>query len=326
VLDNPAPASLAASIEKLVLAEDSTAPADLEPPGEEHPPGTFTAAGAGPELPADFESVYRMMCASGRAAAAWDMVGAAAGLRSMVTVDGGLEPWVTGGMRLVSGSQQPALVCFPAVVSLGGPAEYRNFAAPFSGMRDVFHVVQPGFRDGEPLPADLTVAAEVGARAVRQLVPSGPVVLCGRSFGGWIAHAAAERLAEAGDPPAGLILLDTFWPGEEFNRKFVPRTLRRLVDRQNDLGTDLGITRLTAIGWYLGLLARWRPERGTVPTLYLHPADQTPAEQHLRRHGWRLPHTAVAVTGDHFSILDQDASTTAEAIEAWLPTLGKRQR
>ncbi|MFC3456341.1 type I polyketide synthase [Amycolatopsis speibonae] len=269
-------------------------------------------------LPGDFETLYRLLCAGGHAENAWEMVGAVARLRSFFTAADAPEHLGTGGFRHVTGRHQPTLVCLPAIVSLAGRAEYRNLAAPFAGIRDVVQLDEVGCRDGEALPADLDALVA----NVLQRVPDGPVVLCGRSFGGWLAHAVATRLAEAGRPPDGVILLDTFWPGEEFVRTFTPRALRRLADRQHELGTTLGLARLTAIGWQLRLLADWRPEPSGVPTLSVLPEEQTPVEQRLHGAGWRLPHTEVQVPADHFSILDGDAGATAEAVETWLAPLG----
>jgi hypothetical protein len=34
---------------------------------------------------------------------------------------------------------------------------------------------------------------------------------------------------------------------------------------------------------------------------------------------WPLPHEAVDIPGDHYTVLSHDAETTAAAIRAWLP-------
>jgi hypothetical protein len=313
VLDNRTPEALADQLMGYLQPQAApTQPVAVGTPAAEPEP----RSGSG--LPTGFEALYRQLCARGFTESAWEMVSKVAQLRPVFTAQDDLGEATSGGFRLVVGRQEPTLVCVPSVVSLAGRAEYKNFAAPFSGMRDVVQLGEIGFRDGEKLPADLDALVAAQIQAVRRRVPAGPVVLCGRSFGGWIAHAMAERMTELGDAPAGVVLLDTFWPGEEFVRKFIPRTLRRLVDRQDELGTELGMSRLTAIGSYLRMLAAWEPVHHAVPTLYVLPEDQTSIEQHLRSGGWRLPHTEIAVAADHFSILDGDASATADAVETWL--------
>ena len=293
-------------------------PAQQEPA---RPDDVEPASASASELPGGFESMYRRLCQRGQAEAGWDMVHAAATLRSQFRADDDLSAMPLAGFRQVVGRLQPTLVCVPSVVSLAGRAEYKKFAAPFSGMRDVIQLGEPGFRDGETLPADIDALVAAYLEVIRRRVDTDPIVLCGRSFGGWIAHAMACRLADLGKPPVGIVLVDTFWPSEEFVRKFIPRTLRRLADRQEELGTELGMTRLTAIGWYLRMLAGWQPRSNAVPTLYLLPDDQTSIEQHLRSGGWRLPHTELSVPTDHFGIMDGDAPVAAAAVEEWLSTI-----
>ena len=315
VFDHRTPRSLGAHILDHLRAHGPI-PAVAQPAGSS--PETEAPAPAGQELPDGFESMYRRMSTQGQPEAAWDMVVGAARLRSTFSAMDPLDPHTSGGFRHVVGRQDPTIVCFPSVVSLAGRAEYKKFAAPFSGMRDVIQLGEPGFRDGESLPADLDALAAAYIGVIGELSDDEPVLLCGRSFGGWMAHVVGAQLAELGRPPVGVVLIDTFWPGEEFVSKFIPRTLRRLGDRQEELGTELGLSRLTAIGWYLKLLRDWQPGPSGLPTLYLLPEDETSIEQHLRSGGWKLPHTQMRVAADHFSIMDADASQTAAAVEEWL--------
>ncbi|MEU9456778.1 acyltransferase domain-containing protein [Streptomyces sp. NPDC048277] len=273
-------------------------------------------------LPTGFEAVYRGLTAKGEPEAAWDMVLSAARLRTTFHAKDDLGGLNLAAFRHATGRQDPTLVCIPSVVALAGRAEYKKFAAPFNGMRDVVQLSEPGFSDGEELPQDLDALVAAYTEAIHRHTGDGPIALCGRSFGGWIAHRVGARLVELGRPPVGVVLIDTFWPGEEFVTKFVPRTLRRLVDRQRELGTELGVSRLTAIGWYLRMLREWCPEPSGLPTLYLIPEDETSIEQHLRSGGWQLPHTEVRVPADHFSVMDADAGETAAVVEEWLSGLG----
>jgi pimaricinolide synthase loading module/candicidin polyketide synthase FscA len=314
VFDHKTPRSLADHILDHIRSNDPSGGASEPAPQQ----GEGTSAPPGRELPDGFEAMYRRLSARGESEAAWNMVVSAARLRATFAATDSLDQENLPGFRHVVGRQSPTIVCVPSVVSLAGRAEYKKFAAPFSGMRDVIQLGEPGFRDGEKLPADLDALAAAHIAAIHRLAGDEPILLCGRSFGGWIAHVIGCRLAEMGSPPVGVVLIDTFWPGEEFVTKFIPRTLRRLGDRQEELGTELGMSRLTAIGWYLNLLREWQPAPSGLPTLYLLPEDETSIEQHLRSGGWKLPHVEVRVPADHFSIMDADATEPAAAVEEWL--------
>jgi hypothetical protein len=43
--------------------------------------------------------------------------------------------------------------------------------------------------------------------------------------------------------------------------------------------------------------------------------------QHDWRAHWPVPHDVIDIAGDHGSVLDEDAPTTAAAIRTWLRTL-----
>ena len=147
-----------------------------------------------------------MLCGAGTPESAWQMLPSMARLRSLHSGDS-LHPVV---VQLAKGEDKPKIVCFPSILSVGGRAEYERLAAPFSGLRNVHHIELPGYRDGEPLPATLDALLEAMVNTVSRIAEDGPVVLAGRSYGAWIAHLTACRLAEAGRVPTGVVLLDTY--------------------------------------------------------------------------------------------------------------------
>ncbi|MER7880981.1 thioesterase domain-containing protein [Streptomyces solisilvae] len=79
-------------------------------------------------------------------------------------------------------------------------------------LRAVSAVRHPGFEPGEALPATLDALVTAQAIAVRAAAAEGPLVLLGRSAGGWVAHAVAERLESEGAAPAAVVLVDTYPP------------------------------------------------------------------------------------------------------------------
>jgi cyclohexanecarboxylate-CoA ligase len=253
-------------------------------------------------LPAGFEQVYRRLCASGASGAAADMLREVSRLRPVYT-----GPTPLRAVRLAAAPDDAVLICFPSVLPLSAPTEYARFAAALNGRHEVHAIPQPGFADDEPLPADLDALAQAHVAAVGALTAGRPYVLCGHSSGGWIAHLVAEQLTER--PPMGVVLLDSFWPSSGFLRQDLPRLLEELHRRQDQVGiTEVGMTRLTAMGGYLRLLDAWSPAVLTVPVLHVAAARDGAA--------WRLPHTAAQSPGDHFTMLDLAADTVGNWLQA----------
>ncbi len=80
---------------------------------------------------------------------------------------------------------------------------------------------------------------------------------------------------------------------------------------------------LAALGAYTRMTRAWHPEPTDVPTLLVRAGEPLPplgagAGDGDRRASWPAPHTAVDVRGDHWSMNEEHARTTAEAIRAWL--------
>jgi aspartate racemase len=65
-----------------------------------------------------------------------------------------------------------------------------------------------------PVLHDLEEMAAYYVREIRALQPAGPYYLAGHSFGGRLAFAIAQLLAQAGEPIGLLVLMDTFAPGQ----------------------------------------------------------------------------------------------------------------
>ena len=61
---------------------------------------------------------------------------------------------------------------------------------------------------------------------------------------------------------------------------------------------------------------------GLVATLLVAAAEPLAAADTAEPAPWPLPHTEVTAPGNHFSLIEDHAATTAEAVRGWLPENG----
>ncbi|MFC3522223.1 SDR family NAD(P)-dependent oxidoreductase [Streptomonospora nanhaiensis] len=296
-------------------AADAVSPAGPAAPGA--PPGA-------PAPPADggdegVVALFRRSCATGRTAQGLDLLRAAARLRPIfeTAADLGAPP---APVRLAPPAPgRPRLVCLPSLVMISGAHEYARFAAALRGRHEVAVLPHPGFAAGEPLPGDVAAVVDVQTDAVLRACGAEPAVLVGRSSGGWIAHAVAERLERRGHRPAGLVLLDTPLPDAPV---LLPVIETGIMARDTELGLA-DAARATAMAAYLDLFAAWAPRKVGAPTAQVRPADPVPdrrgapQDPALWRLPWPLPHDTVEVPGDHLTMLEAHAESTAAAVAAW---------
>ncbi|WP_459247692.1 thioesterase domain-containing protein [Streptomyces youssoufiensis] len=167
----------------------------------------------------------------------------------------------------------------------------------------------PGFRPGEPLPASLDALLDALAGAVRSAVGDEPFAVVGYSSDGLLAHAVAERVGAR-----AVVLLDSR-PLDAYRAADSERLLAGLAARADYLD-DI---RLTAMGGYLRLLAGVSPQPHGRPTLLVTAAERE-AEPLAP---WPLPHAEVSAPGDHFTLIEEHAETTAKAVGTWLAELGQ---
>jgi polyketide synthase 7 len=270
-------------------------------------------AGAVPDSPAtpggSLTALFRQAVAQGRAAEFTELLIQAARFRPVFTAGEGPE---VAAVRLADGAG-PHLICLPSALAASGPHQFARFAAGLGGHR-VTALALPGFQPGEPLPADLDALVAALADAAARAAGDGPFALAGYSSGGLLAHAVAGRLERSGARPRAVVLVDSR-PLDETAAAGRPELLAGLAARLEQSG-GADDTRLTAMGGYLGLLAGAAPEPVAAPTLLVAAAEPLPGGG---RHGaWPLPHTAVEVPGDHFTVIEEHAGSTAAAVAAWL--------
>ncbi|MFF3956552.1 type I polyketide synthase [Streptomyces sp. NPDC001890] len=286
-------------------------------PGVGAPPDRRVRVAEAPYAEESLDSLgalFRTACARGRS---WDgmvLLTVAARLRPVFDRAGAPgaahEP-----VMLAAGGTGARLVCSPALSALSGPQEYARLGAGLRGLRPVSAVRHPGFEPREALPATLNAFVTAQVAAVRAAATEGPPVLLGRSAGGWVAHAVAERLESEGTAPAAVVLVDTYPPGHGDRGQALSAMTSDMLRRAAEFA-PASTDRLTAMAGYFELFSGWKPGPLACPTLYVRARDMLPGAGSAP--DWSLPHAEITVPGDHFTMLEEHARTTALAIHEWL--------
>ncbi|WP_225840406.1 thioesterase domain-containing protein, partial [Streptomyces sp. NK08204] len=291
--------------------------------------GSSAPAPARAEGGSTIESLFRQAVADGQPIAGTQLLMAAARLRPSFSTPAelGTAPKL---VRLSRGGGSPQLICFPSLVAVSGPREYARFAAGFRGRRDVVVLPEPGFVKGELLPASIEAIVEMQAEAVLRCAGDSPLALVGRSSGGWIAHEVARLLEQRGVPAAAVVLLDTFLPRGEALPWIQTNLTGQMFEREKMLGA-MDEVRLTAMGGYMRLFADWYPEPGATPVLSVEARESFSAGAEGAEGAgggatasapessvWGPDHVTLHVAGDHFTMMEDHAISTAEAVDEWL--------
>ncbi|MFJ2004519.1 SDR family NAD(P)-dependent oxidoreductase [Streptomyces chartreusis] len=196
-------------------------------------------------------------------------------------------------------------------------------AEQFKGERDLFLLEHPGFgTDRAAVPHSMAALVRAHAETVRSLPTDEAPVLVGYCAGGVVAHAVARHLAHMGHAPVGVVLIDTH---AGVLRRDDPRGLALMsagAALPADIVDELDDALLIAGGGYARVLENWQPEPSPVPTLLLrgrptsHMREADPERDWQPQ--WPLPHDSADLPGDHYSVLNRDADSTAAAIRTWL--------
>jgi pimaricinolide synthase PimS1 len=225
-------------------------------------------------------------------------------------------------VRLSSGPAEQRILAFPAPLALCGPQQYTKLGRAFRDVRDVMVLTIPGFVGKEELPADLPVALEDHAVAIQRANEgsAAPPVLMGYSSGGKFAHGLAAHLERTGRPVAAVVLLDSYPVDGTLPSPQVEGVLLTLLNSP-EWRVYLNDTRLTAMGWYVELALTWPLEPIEAPILLVRAEE--PMAGALQDEGdwrpkWPVEHDLVDVPGDHYSMLQENADSTMEAVEKWL--------
>ncbi|GLY39327.1 hypothetical protein Amsp01_053510 [Amycolatopsis sp. NBRC 101858] len=305
VFDFPAPEDLAAHL-RAELNVTSAAPAK-------------STVDSGETLSA----LFRTACELGKMKEGFELLQNAALLRPTfdAAADLARQP---GSVQLAAGERTPKLICFSSYVALAGVHQYARFASPFRGDLDVHALPAPGFVKGEALPNSVRAVAEVQADSVLRAAAGAPFVLLGSSSGGMLAHAAAELLEERGTPPLAVVLLDSYLPREDSPLdRFRDELFGGMFDRE-EVFAPMDVARLSAMSWYFRLMAGWAPAKLSVPLLLVRSSEPPVADERLAPEEWQThwdtADTVVDVPGNHFTMVEDHAVTTAETVRGWLET------
>ncbi|MEU1518320.1 type I polyketide synthase [Streptomyces sp. NPDC005811] len=272
-------------------------------------------------------ALFRGACEQGRIDDGFALLQAVAELRPVFESPADVTDR-PAGLRLAAGDDGPALICFSSYVALAGVHQYARFAAAFRGRQDVWALPTPGFGRGEPLPATLDVVAATQAEWVLRCADGRPFVLTGSSSGGILALAAARHLERAGHPPLAVVLLDTYMPRADspFTR-FSAQMLGGMFDRES-MFAHMDTDRLSAMSWYIRMIGEWDPGELSAPVLLVRPAEPPvspdgpePLAPGEWQSSWEGADRVVDVPGNHFTMMESHAATTAGALADWIATV-----
>ncbi|WP_203794611.1 alpha/beta fold hydrolase [Actinoplanes derwentensis] len=275
----------------------------------------------GPAAAGTLSVMFREASATGRSGEFFQVLTSAAAFRPAFHGSADL-PRPVEVVRLATGADGPALICLPSILAISGPHQYVRFAGVLRGHRTVAAIAAPGFGRGELLPA--TVGAVIGVQADAALATAGdqPIVLVGHSSGGMLAHGVAAELESRGVTVDALVLIDIYSHDVEALAGIQPVLSAGMIEREDGY-VPMDDTRLTAMGGYVRLFHGWQPVPVKAPTLLVRAAE--PMFGWSRdgdwRSSWTLPHSVADTPGNHFSVMEEHALTTARTVDTWLSGL-----
>ena len=265
--------------------------------------------------------LYRSACERGLVAEGIDLLRAAAKLRPMI-----YNPEEFGKpikpVQLARGSMKPTLVCLPPIVAPSGPHNYAHLAAPFDKIRDVVAFAHPGFGDGEPLPASRELLVKMHADAIREHLGDTPFALAGYSSGGWVTNSIAAHLESLDVFPTTVIFLDCLpLRHRVWDKMYKP--LQTLAVREQGFGLTTD-DQLTAMACYFDHFEDWKPEPIKAPIVLIRATEPIPewrgdslVKEYFWKAEWDIPLEIMEVPGDHFTLMNENANSTAAALQQW---------
>ncbi|WSX55719.1 type I polyketide synthase [Streptomyces sp. NBC_00986] len=274
--------------------------------------------GAGRSLPA----LYRKVCETGDVVSAMHLL-VTASIGAPVFGPEEAARHALPPLRLAAGTRGPALVCVPGFAGNLGRPWYAGLAPCFEGERDVFEVRHSGIDDGDAVARDLESLTEAHVTAVRHQLGDRRYVLVGHSMGGTAAHALATRLTDAGVPPAGLVLIDSYHvtPDREAEPWLLSLPARIPLTVGERFDTMVDDLTLLALGAYTRMFRGWQPEHTEVPTLLVRASEPLADMPREWRSSWPGVRDTVDTAGTHLSVMEEDAATTAKVVRDWIDAL-----
>jgi thioesterase domain-containing protein/acyl carrier protein len=219
---------------------------------------------------------------------------------------------------LVDPGAAARLVFFNPVAPLNGSSALSVLAQKLPGQLRVSALASPGFGSEEKMPATGTALISMHADTITDFVGDTPFLLGGHSSGGLIAYEVARELIARGKTPRGLILLDTYTA-----HKFVTANLETVFTQAvfaqaSKLQIPIDGYRLSAAVWINTLFRDWEPVPLPVPSLLVRATHHADADADDWQTSMDYISSTVDVPGNHFSIVNEYAESTAQAIGRWL--------
>jgi pimaricinolide synthase PimS1 len=212
------------------------------------------------------------------------------------------------------------LIFLSTPMATAGVHQYARIAGHLRGKRTVLALPVVGFEAAEPLPATVEAALDAMTMSVGRAAGDRPYVLAGYSSGGLFAQAVAGRLEREGHGPQGVVLLDTYRIEDDDKEDVFGRLAAGLLDAESAFG-GFTAARLTGMSRYLDLMPAVPLDDIATPVLFVRPAElfYTPQDaEQVWQADWDSAESVVTVPGNHFTLVEDDAASTAAAIESWL--------
>jgi acyl transferase domain-containing protein/surfactin synthase thioesterase subunit/acyl carrier protein len=225
---------------------------------------------------------------------------------------------------IARGQELPELICIPSIVNQLGPHQFLRIAGALEGKSNVSAVSLPGLDGHDRLPASLTVAADAIAAAVMRTVADRPYALLGYSTGGDIAHAVAQTLEHDGVAPVGFVWLDTYLIDHAEPPQLFSAMMRLLLEENRGAAEPLEDRQVLAMGAYMRMLDEGVEGTIEAPSLLIRADERLGGD--MRDRMSRAADETIEVVGDHFTIVEEHAESTAMAIDAWLSEMALSER
>jgi acyl transferase domain-containing protein/thioesterase domain-containing protein len=277
----------------------ATAPAAVATAGRPAPSGSLTTLVRRAHEQGQLSDTVLMLAQASRFQRSYDQVADADQAAPLLVSDG---------------SPTPRLVCIPSFLAGSGPHQFARLATAFPRRRKVSALTLPGFRTGAPLAASWQLAVDTLADAVARSVGSDPFVLVGHSIGGVLAHSVAQTLVGTGCSPSGVAMLDTFDPSSDRTDEMFGWAMGEILALDHEF-LFLTDEQLLAMGSYLRMLPEWKAAPAGVPSLLVR-ADRSDGRASWP--AWTAADQLVGVAATHFSMLDEDADATVQALDTWI--------
>jgi thioesterase domain-containing protein len=267
--------------------------------------------------------LFRSAVAAGRTEKGFQLLRLAADLRPTFTSPADLaRPLVP--VRLADGPARPRLVFISTPMATGGVHQHARLVSHLDGAWHVSSVPLPGFLPGENLPATPRAAVGVLADCVLRAADGEPFVLLGYSSGGSLAYSVAHHFETATDiRPAGLVMMDSF----KVDTEGVPieQLANGLYEKESTFGGFDG-ARLSGMAAWGDVMFGLTFGPIAAPVLFVQstepffPVDD-PADRRWQAEPWDPAHAVRTVPANHFTMVEDHAADTAEAIRHWLADL-----